>query len=245
MSKNEKTKKYELVNPYIIGSFDRVVSASNSLQAAHLTYQSLSQHFSEHLPRFKFTLQRVKSDYQTGGGKDSDYIHFELFETKSKKNYKGIEYIIKPITSSLNIDNFQQKLQNFLKKKKKSPIFSSEEEEHHQQSGGSLNYDDLVGGKKYIEDEDLDPELEKILYDDDEYKPKKKKMIKETRLTALSGPLKGNSVFTSPIVYYRYDPVIYADTYSYIPIFTTVAKPKRIVYDTQVYPILNSIIRNL
>jgi hypothetical protein len=245
MSKNEKTKKYELVNPYIIGSFDRVVSASNSLQAAHLTYQSLSQHFSEHLPRFKFTLQRVKSDYQTGGGKDSDYIHFELFETKSKKNYKGIEYIIKPITSSLNIDNFQQKLQNFLKKKKKSPIFSSEEEEHHQQSGGSLNYDDLVGGKKYIEDEDLDPELEKILYDDDEYKPKKKKMIKDTRVTALSGPLKGNSVFTSPIVYYRYDPVIYADTYSYIPIFTTVAKPKRIVYDTQVYPILNSIIRNL
>lgn len=245
MSKKEKTKKYELVNPYIIGSFNRVVSASNSLQAAHLTYQSLSQHFSEHLPRFKFTLQRVKSDYQTGGGKDSDYIHFELFETKSKKNYKGIEYIIKPITSSLNIDNFQQKLQNFLKKKKKSPIFSSEEEEHHQQNGGSLNYDDLIGGKKYIEDEELDPELEKILYDDDEYKPKKKKMIKETRLTALSGPLKGNSVFTSPIVYYRYDPVIYADTYSYIPIFTTVAKPKRIVYDTQVYPILNSIIRNL
>jgi hypothetical protein len=244
MSKKEKTKKYELVNPYIIGSFDRVVSASNSLQAAHLTYQSLSQHFSEHLPRFKFTLQRVKSDYQTGGGKDSDYIHFELFETKSKKNYKGIEYIIKPITSSLNIDNFQQKLQNFLKKKKKSPIFSSEEEEH-QQNGGSLNYDDLVGGKKYVEDEELDPELEKILYDDDEYKPKKKKMIRETRLTALSGPLKGNSVFTSPIVYYRYDPVIYADTYSYIPIFTTVAKPKRIVYDTQVYPILNSIIRNL
>jgi hypothetical protein len=244
MSKKEKTKKYELVNPYIIGSFDRVVSASNSLQAAHLTYQSLSQHLSEHLPRFKFTLQRVKSDYQTGGGKDSDYIHFELFETKSKKNYKGIEYIIKPITSSLNIDNFQQKLQNFLKKKKKSPIFSSEEEEH-QQNGGSLNYDDLVGGKKYVEDEELDPELEKILYDDDEYKPKKKKMIRETRLTALSGPLKGNSVFTSPIVYYRYDPVIYADTYSYIPIFTTVAKPKRIVYDTQVYPILNSIIRNL
>jgi len=245
MSKKEKTKKYELVNPYILGSFDRVVSASNSLQAAHLTYQSLSQHFSEHLPRFKFTLQRVKSDYQTGGGKDSDYIHFELFETKSKKNYKGIEYIIKPITSSLNIDNFKQKLQNFLKKKKKSPIFSSEEEEHNEQKGGSLNYDDLVGGKKYVEDEDLDPELEKILYDDDDYKPKKKKMIRETRLTALSGPLKGNSVFTSPIVYYRYDPVIYADTYSYIPIFTNVAKPKRIVYDTQVYPILNSIIRNL
>ena len=255
MSKKEKTKKYELVNPYIIGSFDRVVSASNSLQAAHLTYQSLSQHFSEHLPRFKFTLQRVKSDYQTGGGKDSDYIHFELFETKSKKNYKGIEYVIKPISSSLNIDNFQQKLQNFLIKKTNKPIFSSEEEEHNEkpkksnQKGGSFDNIDFTGGKKYVDDEELDPELEKILYDDDDnYKPKKKKMIRESRLTAITGPLKGTSVFTSPIVYYRYDPVIYADTYSYIPIFTTEARPKRILYDTQVYPILNSvnsIIRNI
>ena len=166
---------------------------------------------------------------------------------KSKKNYKGIEYVIKPISSSLNIDNFQQKLQNFLNKKKNAPIFSSEEEEplKTKQKGGYYDDNEFTGGKKYVEDEELDPELEKILNEDDDYKPKKKKMIRETRLTALSGPLKGHSVFTSPIVYYRYDPVIYADTYSYIPIFTTEARPKRIVYDTQIYPILNSIIRNL
>jgi hypothetical protein len=232
-----KNKKYELVNPYIIGSFDRIVSANNSLQAAHLMYQSLSQYFSGHVPRYRFTLQRVKSNYQTGGGKDSDYLHFETFETKSKKNYKGIEYAIKPVTSSLNIDNFQHKLQNFLHKKNDSPIFTSEEEEEEQK-----------GGKKYVEDEELDPELEKLLYEDEDYKPKKKKTIKETRLTALSGPLKGNSVFTSPIVYYRYDPVIYSETYSYVPVFTVEAKPKRIVYDTQIIPGLNtgySIVRNI
>jgi len=233
MSKTTKNKKYELVNPYIIGSFDRVVSASNSLQAAHLMYQSLSQYFSGHIPRFKFSLQRVKTNYQTGGGKDTDYVNFEVFEKKSKKNYKGIEYAIKPIKSLLNIDNFQQKLQNFLKKKEKSPIFSSEEEIENQS-----------GGKKYVEDEELDPELEELLYEDD-YKPKKKKMIKEKRLTAISGPLKGNSVFTSPIVYYRYDPVIYNETYTYVPIFTTEARPKRIVFDTNIIPPLNGILRNI
>jgi len=235
MSKSTKNKKYELVNPYIIGSFDRTVSATNSLQAAHLMYQSLSQYFSGHIPRFKFSLQRIKTNYQTGGGKDTDYINFEVFETKSEKNYKGIEYAIKPIKSSLNIDNFQQKLQNFLKKKKDSPIFSSEEENDVQS-----------GGKKYVDDsdDDLDPELEKLLYEDD-YKPKKKKMIKEKRLTAISGPLKGNSVYTSTIVYYRYDQVIYSESYSYVPIFTEVAKPKRIVFDTNIYPVLDSIVRNI
>jgi hypothetical protein len=233
MSKSTKNKKYELVNPYIIGSFDRVVSASNSLQAAHLMYQSLSQYFSGHIPRFKFSLQRVKANYQTGGGRDTDYVNFEVFETKSKKNYKGIEYAIKPIQSSLNIDNFQQKLQNFLKKKGDAPIFSSEEENESQ-----------TGGKKYVEDDELDPELEELLYEDD-YKPKKKKMIREKRLTAISGPLKGNSVFTSPIVYYRYDPVIYSETYTYVPIFTTEARPKRLVFDTSIFPPLSGIARNI
>ena len=108
-------KKYELVNPFIIGSFNRVITADNSLQAAHLTYQSLSQYMTGHMPNFKFTLQRVKSGYQTGGGKDSDYLHFQVFEKKSKKSSTNennkIEYAIKPITSSVMIDNFQEKLQ--------------------------------------------------------------------------------------------------------------------------------------
>jgi hypothetical protein len=51
------SKTYELVNPFIIGSFDRKITADNSLQAAHLAYQNISQYFTGHMPRFKFTLQ--------------------------------------------------------------------------------------------------------------------------------------------------------------------------------------------
>jgi hypothetical protein len=243
------SKTYELVNPFILGKFDRKISADNSLQAAHLAYQNLSQYFTGHMPRFKFSLQRVRSNYQTGGGKSNDYLHFETFEKKSSKNLKGIEYVIKPIKSSTKIDNFQQKLQNFLARKKISTAsMTSEESEESdsdlEQNGGSSLMDllgenqnsNMLGGKKkYVEDEELDPELEKLLYDDEEiFKTKKKKTKKGW--TALNGPLKGQVVYPSPITYYRYDPIVYTEYINYVPVFTEEGRPKRMVYDIYTIP---------
>jgi len=254
------SKTYELVNPFILGEFDRKFTANNSMEAAHIAYQSLSQHFTGHMPRFKFSLQRVKKNYMLGGGKQSDYLHFETFEKRVagvEKNVKGIEYAIKPIKTEVNIDNFQQKLQNFLKRKKVSTIITSEESEKIEQSGGgdfnnntlkggdfnsgdnsnnTLKGGDIKGGKKYVEDEELDPELEKLLYEDDTETKKKKKTKKGW--TALSGPLVGQDVLTSPISYYRYDPVLYTEYINYVPVFTDAARPKRMVYDIYFYKTL-------
>lgn len=245
------SKTYELVNPFILGTFDRRFTADNSLQAAHLTYQSLSQYFTGHIPRFKFTLQRVKSNYFLGGGKEDDYLHFEIYETKSKdkndKNKVGIEYIIKPLKHSIQLDNFQEKLQNFLKRKKVhkkiSRVLTSESEESEsnsnseEQKDGDLNInnlnDALKGGKKYVEDEELDPELEKLLYEDEMEFKKKKKTKKGW--TALNGPLTGQVVYPSPITYYRYDPIIYTEYLNYVPVFTEAGRPKRMVYDIYYY----------
>jgi hypothetical protein len=245
------SKTYELVNPFILGTFNRKINADNSLQAAHLTYQNLSQYFTGHMPRFKFTIQRVKTNYQTGGGKGDDYLHFETFEKKSRKNVKGIEYVIKPLKSSTKIDNFQQKLLNFLARKKISSVTMTSEESNEsdesdelEQKGGSLidllgeNQNiNLEGGakKKYVEDEELDPELEKLLYEDEEtFRPKKKKTKKGW--TALTGPLKGQIVYPSPISYYRYDPVVYTEYINYVPVFTEEGRPKRMVYDIYTIP---------
>ena len=230
------SKTYELVNPFILGTFNRKINADNSLQAAHMAYQSLSQYFTGHMPRFKFSLQRVKKSSMTGGGKEDDYLHFETFEKKLENN--GIEYAIKPIKSEVNIDNFQQKLQNFLKRKKVSSIISSEEsdDEHNiklKQKGGDLA-DTLSGGKKYVDDEELDPELEKLLYEDDDNFGKKKKKTKKG-WTALNGPLAGQVIQPSPISYYRYDPVLYTEYINYIPVFTESGRPKRMVYDIYFY----------
>ena len=231
------SKTYELVNPFILGTFDRKFTADNSLQASHLAYQNLSQFFTGHIPRFKFTLQRVRPKYQTGGGKSNDYLHFEAYEKKSKKNVKGIEYVIKPLTNSTNIDNFQQKLQNFLIRKKIStmPMTSEESESSEKliQKGGDL---EQTAGKKYVDDEELDPELEKLLYEDDSVRPKKKKTKKGW--TALNGPLKGQTIYPSPITYYRYDPVVYTEYISYVPVFTEEGRPKRMIYDTYIIPSL-------
>jgi len=251
------SKTYELVNPFILGTFDRKFTADNSLQAAHIAYQELSQYFTGHMPRFKFTLQRSKKNAQVGGGKQDDYLHFETFEKKTEnsgKNVKGIEYAIKPIKTQVNIDNFQQKLQSFLKRKKISTLLTSEESEESEKSekskeqkggeistltGGNFNLnnikaDDLVGGKKYVEDEELDPELEKLLYEDDT-ETKKRKEKKRKGWVALNGPLAGQIVQPSPISYYRYDPVLYTEYINYIPVFTEAGRPKRMVYDIYFY----------
>jgi hypothetical protein len=220
------SKSYELVNPFILGTFDRKVTAENSLQAAHIMYQNLSQYFSGHMPNFKFSLQRVKKNYMIGGGKQDDYLHFETFEKRSKKNVKGIEYAIKPIKTDVNLDNFQQKLQNFLHRKKISTILSSEEEKSQS------------GGKKYVEDEELDPELEKLLYEDESEFKKKKKTKKGW--TPITGPLVGQTIYPSPITYYRYDPILYTEYINYIPIFTNEGRPKRMVYDIYLYKTLSN-----
>lgn len=238
------SKTYELVNPFILGTFDRKFTADNSLQAAHIAYQELSQYFTGHMPRFKFTLQRSKKNAQVGGGKQDDYLHFETFEKKtenSEKNVKGIEYAIKPIKTQVNIDNFQQKLQSFLKRKKISTLLTSEESEESEKSeklkeqkGGEISNSILTGGKKYVEDEELDPELEKLLYEDDT-ETKKKKEKKRKGWVALNGPLAGQIVQPSPISYYRYDPVLYTEYINYIPVFTEAGRPKRMVYDIYFY----------
>jgi hypothetical protein len=228
------SKRYELVNPLIIGSFDRTFTADNSLQAAHSAYQELSQYFVGHIPKFKFTLQRVKrvsSLHQTGGGKDADYLHFEVYETKDKKSFKGISYAIKPLNTEVHLDNFQQKLQNFMQRKKTTVLTSEEKSE--EQDGGR---------KKYVDDEELDPELEEMLEDDYDFKSKKK-TIKRRKWYALNGPLKGQNVDLNPITYYRYDPILYAETYSYIPIFTPDAGVKRILMDNYEYTkLLNKVL---
>jgi hypothetical protein len=276
------SKTYELVNPFILGTFDRKFTADNSLQAAHLAYQELSQYFTGHMPRFKFSLQRSKKNAQTGGGKQDDYLHFETFEKKiesSEKNVKGIEYAIKPIKTPVNLDNFQQKLQNFLKRKKISNIITSEESLSEQKGGEAVNNtltgggynlgtlegdilgdlksgdiltdnnlgtlmggdlksgdilnNTLKGGKKYVEDEELDPELEKLLYEDDTETKRKKKTKKGW--TALTGPLAGQIINPSPISYYRYDPVLYTEYINYVPVFTEAGRPKRMIYDIYFY----------
>ena len=77
---------YVLVNPHIEGNLKTKIKASNSLEAANNLYKNLSEHFSNSVPEFYFTIQKGSS----GEGK---MYHFKVKE--SKKNDE-VSYSVAP-----------------------------------------------------------------------------------------------------------------------------------------------------
>lgn len=77
-------KDYEIVNPYIVGNFDKKITSSNVKKAAHKAYKQISNYFVNNtpLPLFCFTLKS-----------DDNLYHFKASEKSSKK---GINYEIVP-----------------------------------------------------------------------------------------------------------------------------------------------------
>ena len=68
---------YQLVNPHIAGTFDTKIKAKNSKEASNIFYKNLSEHFSNSIPQFFFTIQKGGS----GGGK---YFHFKAQEERNE-----------------------------------------------------------------------------------------------------------------------------------------------------------------
>ena len=89
---------YELVNPYIVGSFEKTVKGSNHNEVAGKIWANMSKYFSGPLRRFHFTLQR------SDNGK---YYHYEVTEKLKDGN---ISYNIRAI----NLHN-KKILKNFKK----------------------------------------------------------------------------------------------------------------------------------
>jgi len=100
---------YVLVNPHIEGAFERKLKAQNSREAANTFYKSLSEHFNNSIPSFHFTIQKGSS----GNGK---FYHFEVKESRKKKE---VTFSINPLTiqgEQESIDRFKKNLTNFKSK---------------------------------------------------------------------------------------------------------------------------------
>jgi len=136
------SKYFKLVNPYVIGSMNTSFNADTSLEAAKLAYDNLSQYFGNHMPTFRFTLEKMP---KKEGWSKQNFVHFEVNEQKGKDNM--VKYEI------TEIDNAQD-----MKKFKKSLARLSNQD--------NKNKDEKTGGKrKYVssdEDDDyFDSELER------------------------------------------------------------------------------------
>ena len=92
--------KYKLVNPYIKGEFETKLEAKNSIEAAKMFYNNLSEHFNNNVPHFYFTIQK-------GGNGKAKFYHFKV--TEKKENDK-VDFSIKPF----EIQNEEKALKGYL-----------------------------------------------------------------------------------------------------------------------------------
>lgn len=89
------SQEYVLVNPLIGGSLKTKFSAKSDIDAAKKAYDSVSEYFNNNIPVFNYTLQKVSNEKtQIGGGKNSDYIHFQSVESK---NGNQVDFRIIPL----------------------------------------------------------------------------------------------------------------------------------------------------
>ena len=72
---------YRLINPYIEGSINTIVQASNSFSAGKKLYNTVSRYFTNHVSNFYMTIQNIetnelshfKIDEKMGGSGNVDY----------------------------------------------------------------------------------------------------------------------------------------------------------------------------
>lgn len=64
---------YRLINPYIEGSLDTIVRAKNSFSAGKKLYNSISNHFTNHVEDFYMTIQNLET---------KDLSHFKVNEKR-------------------------------------------------------------------------------------------------------------------------------------------------------------------
>jgi len=69
--------EYQLINPYIEGSFGRSFTGKDVLDVANKVWEGLSEHMTNNVPKFAFTLERTS---------DKKLFHFLVKESVSEGN---------------------------------------------------------------------------------------------------------------------------------------------------------------
>ena len=131
------SKTYSLVNPYVTGKIASKFEAKTPLLAARKAYKVLSKHFSNNVPIFHFTLQKI-SNNQVGGGNDGDYHHFQVKELKDAAGHVSYSLESYKVNNAKGLKNFRKNVKIFTK------------DVSNAQAGGSKIEDDL----KWLEDDD-------------------------------------------------------------------------------------------
>lgn len=134
------SKTYMLVNPYVTGKMTNKFEAKTPLLAAKKAYKALSKHFSNNVPIFHFTLQKVGGG-QVGGGSDGDYYHFQVKEQKDSTGHVSYSLESFNVKNAKGLKNFRKSIKSFTSDVKKV------------QSGGKSKIQDDLS---WLDDDDDD-----------------------------------------------------------------------------------------
>ena len=187
---------YALVNPYIRGDLKNSFTGKNSLDAANKAYSKLSNYFNNNVPKFYFTIQKIKNTKSIGKGRNNDYLHFKVVETKDGKS---VQYKIVPHKmTGAGIKEFKKKLSNVAISEKKLEVGS-------EQQGGKRN-------KKTKKSKKSKKESSSSSSDSDWFSDSEDEKYKK-------------EISFQPIYHWWYDPYLYKLQKVYIPTFVPPLTP--------------------
>jgi hypothetical protein len=92
-------KNFELINPYIEGSFKTIFTGANAIGAADTCFKSISSYIRNPMPSFYFTLKNMKGgklhhfkvSEKLINGNTSDYMIAELDLNNDKSHIESLE----------------------------------------------------------------------------------------------------------------------------------------------------------
>lgn len=220
---------YALVNPMIVGTMKTSVDAPNSSSAAIELYNRLSPYFATTQPNFIFTIQKLKSNKQLGGGTSNSYHSFRVKEVEQNGE---VVFVISTYAGNVNLTNLKSSIDRVKERMHKGTDLADSEKQmkpsNLDQSGGKRKH------RKFDDDEDDDvfnDLLEELDDEESEIFPKRKtskiNLMSTSNLnyiTELAVP-----VLVDPIQYYWYSPVVYEVPKVIIPNFISTIIPQVII----------------
>lgn len=133
--------EYKLINPHIEGKFKKLYQGKTSFDAAQSLWENLSANFTNCMPEFAFTVERVK---------DNKMFHYKVNESVKNNN---VNYTITELDINLSaakkkkfnkkLNNFKNKVQSGGKKKKKRKVSVLDEDDEDDEEDDTTTEEEL------------------------------------------------------------------------------------------------------
>lgn len=139
---------YKLVNPYIEGEFDTTCQGKTSSEAAQSIWKSLSEHITNNVPKFYFTLEKTS---------DNSLHHFVIKESieNDMVNYKLKEHSVNLKKKDINefkksLSKFQKNMSGGAKKKKKKRRYKDDDDYELEDDDSDSEMFDKIRMQQYM-----------------------------------------------------------------------------------------------